>query len=417
MLKTLLIRPHPFKADLIQWGVLENQLLVDRSQGYQSIDTLPQAEEEYFEVVCLAPSARFFVAKVELPNVNPRMIKRALPFAIEEQVATDVETLHLSVLGKESKQKLFVSAVEHELMRQWVALGNEETHGPITQLVPDALCVPHQAKCWELLVEEDDVYVRIDEHYFIYSEHENVVHILDALYQESDAKPEIIRVYLKNPDGEKLLVASLENHLAMSADTAIEVQSYTDALELLANEFFKQDLENHLQGDYRLIVKKEKKQSPWRLPLALAAVWAVFAVGHYQYQAVVIEEQALTVKKASRDLYRTLFPDTQRTPRSIKRSMQSKLSSEQAPVGSFVGTLVQVGQVRQQSPFNSMLIKSIRFNEKRGGLLLEMNANTVTTFDEFKTALVDQGLNAELTSVASQEGTVFGRVRIGDANG
>jgi general secretion pathway protein L len=415
MLKTLFIRPHPFEQGLVEWGVIEEDHFIARSQGYVSSEALP-AEGEFYERVCLAPAARFFVTGVQLPNVNPRVLKRALPYAIEEKVAVDIESQHLTIVGKPSKTGFVVSAVEHELMQQWTAMG-QAVWGPLTHLVPEALCVPYQENTWSLLVEEDHVFVRTDAYHFIYSERENVVHILDALYHETEHKPALIKIYLADPDGEKLLVASLENHLAMDSATAIEVQSYDDSFLFLAQHFAQQDLENHLQGSYRPTIKHEKKQSPWSLPIAIAGVWAVLGIGHNSYHATVINQQANVVKKASRDLYRELFPSTNRVPRGIRRDMQSKLVDSNDNIASFVTTLVGVGGVKQSADFSKMAIKSIRYNENRGGLLLEMNGDSVETFEQFKTALIKVGLNAELASVSSQEGTVFGRVKVGGSNG
>ena len=62
--------------------------------------TLSQAAGEAAarRVVVLVPGSEVLLAEIRVPGTNRQKVLRAIPYALEEQVAEDVEALHLSLI-------------------------------------------------------------------------------------------------------------------------------------------------------------------------------------------------------------------------------------------------------------------------------------------------------------------------------
>jgi general secretion pathway protein L len=104
------------------------------------------------------PAGDSILTSATLPTRSPRKIAQALPFALEDRLLGDPETLHFSY-RVESDGSLSVAVTARERLRQWtdqLALAgiHPETLCPATLLVPWAL------DCWSLAFAEGEVLVR-----------------------------------------------------------------------------------------------------------------------------------------------------------------------------------------------------------------------------------------------------------------
>ena len=77
-------------------------------------------------VILLLPASDVLLLAIDLPVKSNNQIKKALPFALEELLADEMETYHL-VWHREVKGKLYVAAINQEKFKSCLA-GFEE-HG------------------------------------------------------------------------------------------------------------------------------------------------------------------------------------------------------------------------------------------------------------------------------------------------
>jgi len=99
----------------------------------------------------LVPTERVRLLAVDLPLPNRARRLAALPFAIEDQVAEPVESLHLALGARVdpagSPNRYLVGVVRAAIMAEWVALA--EAHGLAgAAMVPDVLLLPRPAEGW-----------------------------------------------------------------------------------------------------------------------------------------------------------------------------------------------------------------------------------------------------------------------------
>ena len=171
MTETLVIRLRALDEALASW------LLVDptgaRSGPVSSGpigDALSLAQGR--RVVLLLPATDVSLAEPELPVRGGARILQAVPFALEEQLATDVEALHFAVGTREAGAAgTPVAVVSRVLLDRW--LGACEAAGIHAEAAyVESQALPASPNSCTLLFDDDLLYVR---------RAEGVPYVLDAL--------------------------------------------------------------------------------------------------------------------------------------------------------------------------------------------------------------------------------------------
>jgi len=93
----------------------------------------------------LVPTEQVRLLAVDLPLSSRAKRLEALPFAIEDQIAEPVESLHLALGAEIAPKRYLVGVVRHELMEGWVDLAESAGLGQAA-MVPDTLALPQPAE-------------------------------------------------------------------------------------------------------------------------------------------------------------------------------------------------------------------------------------------------------------------------------
>ena len=92
----------------------------------------------------LVPTGQVRLLAVDLPLANRARRLEALPFAIEDQIAEPIESVHLALGAEIAPKRYLVGVVRHEVMAAWVETAGEAGLGQAA-MVPDALALPRPA--------------------------------------------------------------------------------------------------------------------------------------------------------------------------------------------------------------------------------------------------------------------------------
>lgn len=97
---------------------------------------------------------------VDLPLASRAKRLEALPFAIEDQIAEPVESVHLALGAEIAPKRYLVGVVRHEIMAAWVETADAAGLG-YAAMVPDALALPRPAEGeWAVDLAADRAMVR-----------------------------------------------------------------------------------------------------------------------------------------------------------------------------------------------------------------------------------------------------------------
>ena len=416
MSDTLVIRLPELALDEalpLSWLLQDSQGQV-RDQGETALGQLAAelaALSQDYQCQLLVPASAVLLTAATIPSRQPRHLRQALPFMVEELIADEIESVHLAVpqpLPVEGPVP--VAVIRHSLLIDWLdQLINHQLQP--RQLLPEVLLVPRKAGHVSLLLEAGQALVHQGEFQGL------------AL---PTANPELLATLLQGQftDGEPLpalevitcegsIPANLDDILARLQQYFPELQHtrYREpVLALLAAS--ARDGEgarlNLLQGGYSQRRQQRQGSSSWR-PVATAAALALAS-----YLAVTLgsgwyfQQQAAALNAESVAIYRSVFPDQQRVI-SPRRQMESMLRGQGDSAGSsFLPLLAQAA-----TAFGSdHAINQLRYDPVANGLQVEVQTASIEALDQLKQTLSQAGLSVDINSATEQEQRVVGKLTV-----
>jgi len=115
-------------------------------------------------VVGVVPGADVTIRSVDIPARQRAKVEAAIPFALEDTLSADIETLHFSLLKWTAGNPAIVGIASRDKMDQWIQ-DAADAGLRLDGVVPDSLLLPlHPQSRMTLAVEDTGlIHVRDDE--------------------------------------------------------------------------------------------------------------------------------------------------------------------------------------------------------------------------------------------------------------
>ncbi len=110
-------------------------------------------------LIVLVPAERVMLTKVDLPVRQASRLLQAIPFALEDHLAEDVDELHFAPGARQADRSTPVAVVSRQQMQDWLAPFSEAGLQPDV-LMPDVLALPYDETLVTLHVEGQRCLVR-----------------------------------------------------------------------------------------------------------------------------------------------------------------------------------------------------------------------------------------------------------------
>lgn len=255
---------------------------------------LPLAQNR--RLVVLVPSADVRLTSVQLPARQTAKVLQAVPFALEDQLADDVETLHFALGTRQADGNWPVAVVARARMAQWLGFFTERGLRP-DAMIPDvlALAVPYE-RHFSMLVDGDEIVVRTG---------------LDGGFvcQREDLE---LCLQIADPERTHVLRAIVPRDQAFDPTTlpwSVEpLHGFSHPLEALLQGLREQQGIDLLQGEYSLRQDWLRLWRPWRLAAALAGAAIVLGATLHGVQAYRLGKELDALYDANRQRYAEAFP-------------------------------------------------------------------------------------------------------------
>lgn len=351
-----------------------------------------------------------------IPGRQKRVIHQALPFAVEEQIAQDIDSVHLA-LGNQSNNEWQVAVIDLETMAGYLReLAAWEE--PIAGLYADAMLVPLDSNQWTVLLEPQQALVHCREGAWYAVPVEALSVFVDALVSsyEGEQTPGIrILATAEANEKHRMTLAALDQN----PDAKISLEELADpALKLLAEGLHgaAPGVINLCQGRFAPADTRRSSLRKWRPVALVAAIGLVLQLGlmvaegfYYQNQAKRLDERAMTI-------YSNLFPnDTEVDARNLRRVIEGKLraAAQGGGEGDLLTLLRYTGhQYQQLDNTDSLRFDAIQFSKQRGELRIELRGDSFSQLDAMRTGLNKAGLSASIGSVVNNEDGTRARITI-----
>ena len=359
-------------------------------------------------ICVLVPASDVLLTDAEVPAKSGARIQQIVPFALEEQVAEDIDSLHFAVGRRVGESaRIPVAVVSRALVDGW--LGQLHAAGLTPEcLYADSSLVPDNPGQAVLVLSADSVMLRA-------AGRQPVTLPLSALTEAL----ELLRSPADTFGGHGLVVYTGE----------AEWQQYGAAIEAVRDQFeglsvhllpdgplglFAQSLPgstaiNLLQGSYAPVSPLAGGLKAWRIAAAML-------LGLLVLHGIGSATQLLLLKRAERRLDQSIsetfeqaMPGEHNTS-NARRRMEARLSAVQGSTDSsgLLAMLSAVAQARAGATGTALQAVSYR----TGLLELQVTAPGAEALDHISQQLRSGGWQADLTSGTSSSGSYQGRIQM-----
>lgn len=403
MSKHVIIYMPRVGEDEVQWAVSDDNGKLTSGIEYSTLQEVAE-EVEGQRVTLILPADDVLLADALIPGSSQARAQQAVPYALEDQVADDVDELHFA-LGVKGRDDRYPVAVISRQMMDAVMSQCEEAGLRPTQLVPEPLALPQlestspDIRAWSALLDGDMAIVRLDGCKGFATDAGMAAMMLEGARADlpGDATASLV-----------MFTTAEAGTLDVPESIDVEQRPVDHRLALYASGLVTSRSINLLQGDYNPKKNFDNTWKPWRWSAALAACLCVVL-----FAAKWLDVQQLSKREAQLDAqiqqaFEQALPGVrmQRPQRQIQAALD-RLSG--GNTDGFTNRLSQIAASLATQPQTEL--KTVGF--RSGRFDLDLNTDAVPTLDALKSELARRGdLTMSVQSANRENNTVRGRVRI-----
>lgn len=336
------------------------------------------------------------IVKVEMPIKQAKQVIKALPFALEDKLASEVEDNHIVYLGSKSGYA-HALIIEHEEMERLSTL-----KATSATALPSVL--PYEKGRTTLATLRGNAYIKTDEFYSVCIPLKLLSFTLEQLRKDEVIGNEISLIEFTELD--ELQKAELTN-----LDFSVYELSYLDVYHQIKSGFDKSI--NLFTGIYKpKTIKANRKPFKFKTPVALAASLLIATLAGLSLQTSQLEGKALAVKQASIDYYKKLFPGERVRERAFKRQFRDSIGSSGGNTGAGSFTELLATSTTNVKANSKIELDAVRFNKNKSTLELSLIASSVGDLEKLKTELTAKALTVEIASANQSGGKIKGLLKV-----
>ncbi len=338
------------------------------------------------KVIVIVPAMDVLLTQLQLPTMSRTRLLQAIPFALEDQLIADVDTLHFVAGERAANGDLPIAVVAKEKMQHWLMQLKAWQIEPHI-LVSAVFAVPLSAAAWSACVSGDEVIVRTAECQGFGGDRQHFSMLLKTMLQTVSPK----KIEIKNYSNKKLVMDKL-----ISYEETIFPQE--QMLVEMAHTVITTPAINLLQDVYA--AKKPsffQKGKMGKAILSLTVTWVLLLFLYPLGSYFILQPQVDAVDAQIKQIYQQHFPQAKSIV-APKMRLQEKLQKEQTQAGAnrFLLLLGYIADALTKT--NNIQLK--RFDFQNNQLTLEVMATSSDDFSAFTQFLTQQGLAIRQQNVA-----------------
>ncbi|HZO21596.1 MAG TPA: type II secretion system protein GspL [Steroidobacteraceae bacterium] len=406
----LLLRMPRTPEELATWAVVDprgNQ--VGPPQSGPLALAAPRAAGR--RICVLVPGSDVLLAEPDVPMKAGTKLQQIVPYALEEQLADDIDDLHFAFgkrIGESSRTP--VAVVRRDLMNEWLQTLKESGIAPDT-MYADSDLLPHNPGQAVALLEEGVVIVRPPSGSPVTLPTEALGEALNIAQQAT------AELTAGGGRGLVLYTGAAEWHQHSAQVEAlrerfdgIKIQLLTGGpLTLFAQQLPVASPVNLLQGTYAPVTQNRVGWQAWRI----AAILLVCLVGLHivgkTAELGLLKRHERALDSSIGETFRAAMPG-EHSMLDARRRMEARLAAARSggDSGGLLSALEALGQARSVAP--GAVVQALSFHQ--GALELKLSAPDATSLDKMSQALRGNGWDASLTSGNAVGSAYEGRIQI-----
>jgi len=355
-------------------------------------------------ISCVLNSDFLHFSYQSIPAKNKQRAMQAIPFALEEQLAEDLEELHFAT--DNAVNNIYpVAVIQHKQINELLSSLSAFNIKP-SALYADIDCLPQTTGSWNILHTKNGISINPFADSVVHCDADSFSLILSRLLQQT-----------ANNDLPGNINIWSETEITLPEDTPDEItitqQSFSHSpLSLFLKSLNKRSAVNLLQDRYKVINQNTEWWKPWRLAAALAATAFCLQLLSGGLSLNRLQTENKQLEHQINKIYKQTFPRSKRIV-NARVQMENKLKKLRKGGGKadfgFTGLLIITSPILQQTA--DIEIQSMDFNNNK--LELNVSTNRLANIESLKSRLNQSGpIKAELLSSSSKAKLVNAKIRI-----
>ncbi len=344
-------------------------------------------------ITALIPSSDVLLKQVELPAKAGSKAIAAIPYMLEDEITTDVDSAFFALGGRDGEYQN-IAVVQKEKLEFW--LSTMQAAGLVCDhIVPDVLALPHEEGKWSIMALGSQILLRQN--------------VWQGMQGEDVWIVPAISHHTKHQE-EQVVIQQL-TELAIPAIPNVEMQSALDAMpmEVLAKGAMSSSF-NLLQGEFKPKKAVSGSVKKWRLAAILAGVALIATVADKGWQANQFSSESDALKAQVRAEFQRAFPEVKRIV-NVRKQMNQKMKALEGNSGG-TSMLVMLSGLSGAFADSNVKPQTIRFDKNRAELRLQAVAKNFESLEKFKTLAEQQGFEVQQGAINNRDDLVMGSLII-----
>ena len=366
-------------------------------------------------VCVLVPGTDVLLAEPEVPAKGSAKLPQLVPYALEENLADDIDELHFAI-GKRAGEssRTPVAVVARALLEEWLTTLRSSGLEPEAVYV-DSDLLPHNPGQAVALLEGDIVVVRPPSG-------SPVTLPADALGQALEIAQAAPEMSATGARGLTLYTGAAEWHQHAAQVEALRERFDGIKIQLLTNgplALFAQQLPtatpiNLLQGPYTPTTSRSVGWHAWRAAAILLACFIGLHVAGKAAELSVLKRSEHRLDASIRETFQAAMPGEQSTV-DARRRMEQRLAAIRsgADASGLLPALEALAQARSAAP--GTVVQALSFHN--GSLDLKISAPDAASLERMSQTLRTNGWQADLTAGNAAGSGYEGHIQVRSSGG
>lgn len=319
------------------------------------------------KVVLLIPNKEVSLTSVTLPSKNKKQLLKAVPYALEDSLAEDIDSLHFSIHHNDKDEETSVAIISRKTLDEYI--DSIRSEGITVHFVlPQLLAQPYPKNGWSIIKDNDWVTVRLSEFNGFICDRNLLSVFLSEQLEDNNIKPEKLYTNLEASE----LPEELQDIPSEARDLGqASYDSIVPALSL-----------NLISGF--VSHKKEPKinWNIWKPTLVLGSLVGAIALGIFAWQTNSLKQESMQIQQAINKTFTTTFPGSRVV--DAPQQMTSKLAQLKNSAGKTVDSplplIADIVPLLKQ--YKDMKLNEVRYQDDK--LSLVMQSPNLTRIETFK---------------------------------
>ena len=369
----------------------QGRALSAASAGAPPVETMARARR----IVVLVPAEQVLLLDTPRMSAQRAQFAKALPFALEDQLASPVEDLHFALPERLNESRVPIAIVERDVLHGWLERLSRDGIRP-DAVIPETLAVPPGS----VVIETDRALLRTGPS--------------KAGACDLAALPDWLELFIADA-GEPVALEAYDFRAAPALALPVAIARYherqSDPLAFFASQLHGEPTLNLLQGPFAPAHRHAPALRLWRNAALLLASAVILLMLYDAVDCWRLSRESARLQAAMSDVLHQGFPEMDKVAGDPRQLMDSALSRMRG--GTDAGGLLRV--LNQVAPTlgstTRTTLKSVEYHNAT--LELGVRAPDVPTLDLMRERLANlPGLKVEVTAATSAENGVDGRLRI-----